>query len=219
MIKGGHCCSQRAQFSEQGQLEEVGAGYTFLWSGHPKTERRDAGVTIATLNDVLVLSVPPQSSGGNNRTTIPERSPEVIRIFVSFDTVPDKICQYFHLHKSGVETKAPIECIEYKVHRARSIFAHPLLPGFEDATIVHLYKRKGNRQLCDNPRGISLLNIAWKIFARILFNRLNGYLEQGLLPESQCGFRRHRGTTDMIFTTRQLQEKCQEMRTHLYTTF
>ncbi|BHF61520.1 hypothetical protein SprV_0100449500 [Sparganum proliferum] len=89
----------------------------------------------------------------------------------------------------------------------------------EDATIVHFYKRKGNRQICDNHRGISLLNIAGKIFARILLNRLNNHLEQGLLPESQCGFRRHRGTTDMIFAARQLQEKCQEMRTHLYSTF
>ncbi|VDL96450.1 unnamed protein product [Schistocephalus solidus] len=35
----------------------------------------------------------------------------------------------------------------------------------------------------------------------------------------QCGFRRHRGTTDIIFAARQLQEKCQEMRTHLYNTF
>nr|VZI14470.1 unnamed protein product [Spirometra erinaceieuropaei] len=90
---------------------------------------------------------------------------------------------------------------------------------FKDATIVHLYKRKGNRQVCDNHRGISLLNIAGKIFARILLNRLNNHLEQGLLPESQCGFRRHRGTTDMIFAARQLQEKCQGMRTHLYSTF
>nr|VZI12368.1 unnamed protein product [Spirometra erinaceieuropaei] len=90
---------------------------------------------------------------------------------------------------------------------------------FKDATIVHLYKRKGNRQVCDNHRGIFLLNIAGKIFARILLNRLNNHLEQGLLPESRCGFRRHRGTTDMIFAARQLQEKCQEMRTHLYSTF
>nr|VZI48821.1 unnamed protein product [Spirometra erinaceieuropaei] len=90
---------------------------------------------------------------------------------------------------------------------------------FKDATIVHLYKCEWNRQVCDNHRDISLLNIAGKIFARILLNRLNNYLEQGLLPESQCGFRRHRGTTDMIFAARQLQEKCQEMRTHLYSTF
>ncbi|BHF73436.1 hypothetical protein SprV_0401651700 [Sparganum proliferum] len=68
-------------------------------------------------------------------------------------------------------------------------------------------------------RGISLLNIVGKIFARILLNCLNNNLEQGLLSESQCGFRRHRETTDMIFVARQLQEKCQEMRTHLYPTF
>ncbi|BHF63903.1 hypothetical protein SprV_0200689800 [Sparganum proliferum] len=69
---------------------------------------------------------------------------------------------------------------------------------FNDATIVHLYKHKGNRKICDNHQGRSLLNIAGKIFARILLNRLNNHLEQGLLPESQCGFRRHHGTTDMI---------------------
>nr|VZI49896.1 unnamed protein product [Spirometra erinaceieuropaei] len=90
---------------------------------------------------------------------------------------------------------------------------------FKDATIEHLYKRKRNPQVCDNHRGISLLNIVEEIFARILLNRPNYHLEQGLLPESQCGFRRHRGTTDMIFAARQLQEKCQEMRTHLYSTF
>ncbi|BHF64502.1 hypothetical protein SprV_0200750700 [Sparganum proliferum] len=58
-----------------------------------------------------------------------------------------------------------------------------------------------------------------KIFAHILLNRLNIHLEQGLLPESQCDIRRRRGTTDMIFVVRQLQKKCQEMRTHLYSTF
>ncbi|BHF85319.1 hypothetical protein SprV_1002848200 [Sparganum proliferum] len=82
---------------------------------------------------------------------------------------------------------------------------------FKDVTIMHLYKRKGNRQICDNHRGIPLLNIVGKIFFRILLNCLNNRLEQSLLPESQCCFRRHRGTTDMIFATRQLQEKCQDL--------
>ncbi|BHF72388.1 hypothetical protein SprV_0401545300 [Sparganum proliferum] len=55
--------------------------------------------------------------------------------------------------------------------------------NFKDATIVHLYKRKGNRQICDNHQGTFLLNIAGKIFARILLSRLNHHLEQGLLPD------------------------------------
>jgi len=89
----------------------------------------------------------------------------------------------------------------------------------KDASIVHLYKRKGNRQSCDNHRGISLLSIAGKVLARVLLNRLIVHLEEGLLPESQCGFRKGRGTVDMIFAARQLQEKCQEQNRDLYTTF
>ena len=76
---------------------------------------------------------------------------------------------------------------------------------FKDASMIHLFKRKGNPQLCDNHRGISLLSTAGKVLARGLLNRLNEHLEQsGLLPESQCGFRKDRGTIDMIFRARQL---------------
>uniref|UniRef100_A0A183TIF7 Endo/exonuclease/phosphatase domain-containing protein n=1 Tax=Schistocephalus solidus TaxID=70667 RepID=A0A183TIF7_SCHSO len=79
--------------------------------------------------------------------------------------------------------------------------------GIKEATIVNLYKQKGNRQICDNHRDSSLLNIAGKTFVRILLNRLNAHLERGLFPESQCGFRRHRGTIDIICAARQLKEK------------
>ena len=91
---------------------------------------------------------------------------------------------------------------------------------FKDASIIHLFKRKENPQLCDNHCSISLLSIAGKVLARVLLNRLNEHLEQsGLLTESQCGFRKDRGTIDMIFTARQLLEKCQEQNMDLYMTF
>ena len=41
----------------------------------------------------------------------------------------------------------------------------------------------------------------------------------GLIPENQCGFRKDRGTIEIIFTARQLQEKCQEQNVDLYITF
>ena len=86
--------------------------------------------------------------------------------------------------------------------------------------IIHLYKRKGNPQVCDNHRCISLSSIAGKILAKLLLNRLNAHLDQaGLIPESQCGFRKDRWTIDMTFTARQLQEKCQEQNVDLYVTF
>tara|TARA_B110001454_G_scaffold15635_1_gene14033 strand:+ start:278 stop:3463 length:3186 start_codon:yes stop_codon:yes gene_type:complete len=90
---------------------------------------------------------------------------------------------------------------------------------FKDASIVYIYKRKGDRNCCDNYRGISLLSIAGKILARLLLNRLLAHLEQDLLPESQCGFREGRGTADMIFASRQLQEKFQEQNRELFSTY
>ena len=91
---------------------------------------------------------------------------------------------------------------------------------FKDASIIHLFKWKGNPQLCDNHRGISLLSITGNVLARVLLNRLNEHLEQaGLLPESQCRVRKNRGTIDMIFTARQLQVKYQEQNMDLYMTF
>uniref|UniRef100_A0A183TDK3 Endo/exonuclease/phosphatase domain-containing protein n=1 Tax=Schistocephalus solidus TaxID=70667 RepID=A0A183TDK3_SCHSO len=41
------------RFSEQGQLDEMGTGYTLLWSGRPKAERRDACIAFATRNDIV----------------------------------------------------------------------------------------------------------------------------------------------------------------------
>ena len=60
---------------------------------------------------------------------------------------------------------------------------------FKGASIIHLCKRKGHPQVCDNHRGISLLSIAGKILAKILLNRLNAHIDKaGLIPESQCGW-------------------------------
>ena len=90
---------------------------------------------------------------------------------------------------------------------------------FKDASIIHIYKRKGNRQACDNHYGISLLSISGKIQARVFVNYLNNHLKYGLLLESQCGFHKERGTVDMVFVARQLQEKCQEQNTDLYSIY
>ncbi|XP_076469693.1 uncharacterized protein LOC143300022 [Babylonia areolata] len=87
----------------------------------------------------------------------------------------------------------------------------------KDASIVHIYKRKGNHQSCD--RGISLLSIAGNILPHVLLNCLLQHLEQGLLQESQCSFHAERGTMDIIFAACQLQEKSQKQYSNLFMTF
>ncbi|XP_069189749.1 uncharacterized protein [Procambarus clarkii] len=44
-------------------------------------------------------------------------------------------------------------------------------------------------------------------------------LAKRVYPESQCSFRAERSTTDMVFSLRQLQEKCREQRKSLYIAF
>ena len=77
---------------------------------------------------------------------------------------------------------------------------------WRDAIPVSLYK-KGVKSDCNNFRGISLLSIVGKLFSRIILNRLVHTVVNGILPESQCGFRASRGTVDRIFSPRQLHEK------------
>ena len=81
-----------------------------------------------------------------------------------------------------------------------------------------IYKNKGARNDCNSYRGISLLAVAGKIFGRILMNRIVQHL-YSILPDSQCGFRKERSTIDMIFSSRQIQEKCVEQRMDLVCIF
>ena len=83
-----------------------------------------------------------------------------------------------------------------------------------DANIIHLYKNKGDRSSCDNHRGISLLSIAGKILARIMLNRITKHILDDVV-----GFRKQRGTVDMVFAIRQLQEKCVEQHEDLHLLF
>ena len=75
---------------------------------------------------------------------------------------------------------------------------------FRDATVVSLFKNKGNKADCGNYRGVSLLTIAGKILARVLLNRLISAVSEDNLLEARCGFRPGRSTVDMVFTVRQV---------------
>ena len=84
-----------------------------------------------------------------------------------------------------------------------------------DASIIHLYKRKGNPQVCGNHGGISLLSSCWEDAGKILLNRLNVHLDKIGHPR----IRKDRGTIDIIFTARKLMGKCQEQNVDLYMMF
>jgi len=88
----------------------------------------------------------------------------------------------------------------------------------QDSIITTLFKNKGDRNDCNNYRGISLLCVAGKLFARVALRRLQQLAER-VYPESQCGFRSQRSMVDMIFSLRQLREKCREQQQPLFIAF
>lgn len=75
-----------------------------------------------------------------------------------------------------------------EVHQAFTI--HVAVGGHFSGTQrclhCYLYKRKGNRQLCDNHQGILLPVITGKIFARVLLNRFFQCLEDSHLSVHMC---------------------------------
>lgn len=123
------------------------------------------------------------------------------------DNIPFELLQY-----GGMPLKTRLHDLILKIWTVQQV-----PKDLKDAVIITLFK-KGDRKFCGNYRGISLLSIAGKIFARILLSRLQEIAEQ-ILPESQCGFRASRGTTDMIFCARQLQEKSREQQKPLFIVF
>lgn len=87
----------------------------------------------------------------------------------------------------------------------------------DDAMLVPIPK-KVCLSNCDNWRGISLLDVVGKPIATILQDRLQ-QLSDEELPESQCGFCKGRGCTDMTLVVRQLVEKTWEHQTKAFFLF
>ena len=71
--------------------------------------------------------------------------------------------------------------------------------------IVPLFK-KGDKMKSENCRGITVLNVAYKILSSIILELLKEYSKE-ILGEHQCGIRPQRRTMDQIFIVRQILEK------------
>jgi hypothetical protein len=78
--------------------------------------------------------------------------------------------------------------------------------------------KKGDRTNCENYRGISLLDVTYKVLTRIIRKRLTLFHDT-LIGQYQGGFRKGRSTTDQIFTLRMLQKQSFEQNISLHILF
>jgi sorting nexin-29 len=58
----------------------------------------------------------------------------------------------------------------------------------------------------ENSRGISLVNIAYRVLSIVLYGRLNLQVNK-IIGQYQCGFREGVSTIDQLQTLRQILEK------------
>ncbi|MGH2507006.1 MAG: reverse transcriptase domain-containing protein [Ktedonobacteraceae bacterium] len=88
---------------------------------------------------------------------------------------------------------------------------------WQTGVVVPIFK-KGDQRVCSNYRGITLLSLPGKAFARVLHSRLTEVVDHKI-QEEQCGFRRGRGTTDQLFLLQQIVEKAWEFAQPVYISF
>jgi hypothetical protein len=97
------------------------------------------------------------------------------------------------------------------------IWKQEKIPSEWTEGILYPIYKKGDGKQCNNYRGVSLLNITYKSFAILLYNRLSEIIEPEI-GNYQMGFRRNRSTIN-IFIVRQIYEKCHEYNIELHNIF
>jgi hypothetical protein len=75
--------------------------------------------------------------------------------------------------------------------------------------VVVVFFKKGDKSLLKNYRPISLLSHIYKLFSRVIANRLARRLDEFQPPE-QAGFWSGYGTIDHIHTVRQIIQKTED---------
>ena len=85
-------------------------------------------------------------------------------------------------------------------------------------SLVITFPKKGNLQLCQNYRTISLISHPSKVMLKIILNRLQPQAQE-IIAEVQAGFRAGRSTTEQILNLRILCEKYLQHQQNLYQVF
>ena len=91
-------------------------------------------------------------------------------------------------------------------------------PASQTQSLVITLPKKGNLQLCQSYRTISLISHYSKVMLKILVNRLKPQAHK-IIAEEQAGFRAGKSTTKMISNLRIFMEKHLLHKQELYHVF
>lgn len=115
--------------------------------------------------------------------------------------------------KAAGEDGIPAECFksakgvltDWLLRLITQIWETETVPEDWTNSIIRPVFKKGDKKDCANYRGISLIDVAAKIFSIILLKRFQTERDRRIRP-NQSGFRPGRGCTDQIFILRRVLE-------------
>jgi len=88
----------------------------------------------------------------------------------------------------------------------RQIWEEERIPEEWKETIRVPIHKRGDRDRCENYRGIALGNTAYKILSNITLGKIKPYIEK-VMGNYQNGFRDRKSVTDNIFALKIINEK------------
>ena len=91
----------------------------------------------------------------------------------------------------------------------RQIWEEERIPEEWKETITVPIHKKGDRDGCENYRGIALENAAYKILSKIILGKIKPYIEK-VMGDYQNGFRDERSVIDNIFALKIINKKLWE---------
>ena len=124
--------------------------------------------------------------------------------------------------EDGISVDLIKDAGEIAIEKLSRLFTKCLEAGkiprtWKNATIVLIHK-KGDLTDLKNYRPISLLSVVYKLFSKVITNRIADTLDSSQ-PKEQAGFRSGFSTMDHIHTVNQVIEKTNEYRTPLCLAF
>jgi len=126
---------------------------------------------------------------------------------------PDGLIGEFYKH-------SVVNTIPFLVKFFNHIFDHGIFPDDWSSSVLQPLHKKGDINVTDNYRGISLLNVCSKLYSFVLNKRLTVFMEENdIVGEEQAGFRAGRCTTDHIFTLLSCIQKQLLRHRKLYVAF
>jgi hypothetical protein len=87
--------------------------------------------------------------------------------------------------------------------------------SWTEGVLCPVYK-KGNKLDCKNYRGICLLNMTYKVFAKILYDRLLHHANAAVLL---CSYQVNQKKIEQLSVLRQIIEKCNEFNITMHHLF